>query len=152
MKEKRGSTGEWFLFFLMAIVVGGLVLFISSNIFYVKSEVYTKEEVDNSLDKVSCEYIHFADDISYYERTSRAICGELEKEPEALFIREIVSVFSELEGNVIYRDENYLVDTTLFDVPLGEVGEESIERNYGNPSFGNNGNVNKVASGLLCCG
>ncbi len=148
MKGKRGSTSEWFLVFLIAVVVGGLVLFISSNIFYKKSEVYTKEEVNNSLDKISCEYLLF-EDTSYFGQTPRAICESMGKEPELLFIREVVHVLSS-EGFNTYDDENYLVDNTLFDVPLGLA--EDLERSYGNPSFGYGGDVNRISKGLLCCG
>lgn len=147
MKGKRGSAGEWFFVFLIAIVVGGLVLFISSNIFYKKSEVYVKDEVDELLED-SCTYLHFSD-TTYFGQTPRSICENLEMEPEFLLIREVSHVTQQDSGFTTYVDENHRIDTLLFDEPLG--GAVDREVSYGNPSFINDGKTNTLTQGLLCC-
>ena len=147
MNGKRGSAGQWLIIIFLVLLMGGLILFISSNIFYKKSQIYTKEETQKLLEN-SCSYIDFSNAF-YFGQTPTAICEDIKMKPKFLFIREVVSVSPAGGGNIIYQDENYLVDTLLFNVPLGKA--EDFERSYGNPSFENKGTVNRYTSGLLCC-
>ncbi|MEK6847936.1 MAG: hypothetical protein AABX50_02330 [Nanoarchaeota archaeon] len=146
MKGKRGSIGTWALIILLVFVVGALVLFISSRMFYTKTEV--KDLVNDSVSKASCEYVSF-DDASYFGKTPTQICNDMDKEPEFLFITESVQVIS-ADGFNTYNDQNYLVDRYSFKIPLGMAVDS--ERSYGNPSFGYKGEVNRYTQGLLCCG
>ena len=131
------------------LVIGGLVLLISFKMFYTKTQIdesiYTKKNVDNLLKNASCRYLDV--DVKYFGQTPAAICQSLNKKPQLLLVKEVVSVQS--ESNMIYQDENYIVDNTLFNVPLGKA--EDFDRTYGNPISKNMGNINRFTQGFLCC-
>ena len=153
MKGKRGSFSEWLFVVFLMLIIGGLVLFVSSNIFYKKADVYTKSEVENLL-KNSCTYIEFEDD-SYFGKTPQTVCENINMKPQFLVVREVVDVMSK-GGEVVYRDVNYYVGdsknvdiSSVFSKPFGMA--EDGETTYGNPSFENTGQTNTIASGLLCC-
>lgn len=152
MKGKRGSAGEWMLVILLVLVVGAVVLFISSNIFYTKSEV--EDLVNSSVSKASCEYLNLMDDstfLRYSGQTPMQICQNIDKKPKFLFVREVVNVVEPLGHFVIYQDENYIVEpsfTSLFlGTPLGPA--EDLEFTQIN---GYKKEVNRFTAGLLCCG
>ena len=142
MEGEKSSSGILIVSILLILIVGGLVLFISSKMFY------TKSNVDTLLEDVGCEYVDFSGVETYMGETPNQICANMNKDAEILFVRDVVTVHF-APGDIIYKDENYQVDMYLFDEPLGMA--ENLETTYGNPSGGRTGEINRRPNGVLCC-
>jgi hypothetical protein len=165
---ESSDSNKFYMAIAFAFIVGIAVYYLTSNMFYSKSEVYTKAELDEILknkltseyysknqvetlvnNKPSCKYIDFmlAND-AYFGQTPRSICQKIKLEPELLFIRSIATASN--DGVVTYVSEaTYFVSVEHFDEPLGKATD--IPREYGRPDSVYAGLVNQYTAGLLCC-
>ena len=131
--NKRGSAGEWLLVIVVVLVVGGLVLFTSSKMFYTKAGVdkilsETKQQI-KSEGYSKCESVLLTDSARsgsyksvYLGKTPRQICQGLNKDIK--FLNQIYN-FGIYTGDTAATCDNYQKNDLSFSVSESRLADES---------------------------
>ncbi|HLD15006.1 MAG TPA: hypothetical protein VJB94_00300 [Candidatus Nanoarchaeia archaeon] len=131
--DKRGSASEWFLVIVVVLVVGGLVLFISSRMFYTKAGVDkmltdTKEQI-KSEGYSKCQSVLLTDSArsssyksEYLGKTPKQICNDLNKDLK--FLNQIYN-FGIYTGDTAATCDDYQKNDLTFSVSEFRLADES---------------------------